>query len=151
MTKFNYFTYLLCCIVLVLFLAVAFSLPKYIPIIMEKEQNRVPMYIGVSLIVIGVMYGLIVLFDLLIRYRYSIKIKAGALFIKDAIFFKQEEIYPDFIKGYYLDTYVYNWTFETLIIETYNGQRFRIINLFSLNYDKFKKILAANRIKKLGY
>ncbi|MEJ8843099.1 hypothetical protein WG954_11980 [Lacibacter sp. H375] len=148
-TKFNYITYFLLCGILSVFLLLPYYVIKHLSLLIANESNLTAMYFGLSVAALGIIYGIIVLLDLLIYHRFGFYLKNDALFITDVFYLQKREIPLYLIKGYYIDTYVYSWMFKAIVVETYDGHRFRALNLFLWNFRRVKKKLPDSGIKKL--
>jgi hypothetical protein len=148
-TKFNYITYFLLCAILLVFLFVPYYSIKYLPVLIANESNLSAMYFGFSIAALGIVYAIIVLLDLLIYHRFGFYLEQDALIITDVFFLPKREIPLYFIKGYYVDNYVYSWVFKAIVVETYDGHKFRALNLFLWNFRRVKKKLLDSGMKKI--
>ncbi|NTS42890.1 hypothetical protein HRG84_18525 [Flavisolibacter sp. BT320] len=143
--KFNYLTYILMFVVFVLFLTGVYLIAKFAFIIFDSNKNKTAVLIGLTFAFLGTIYGIIVLLDLLINYRYKIKQTEGGLLISDMLFLRHKHIQLDQIKTAQEDEYVYNIFLKAIVVTLTTGKKFKMLNFFICNYSSTKPILKTTK------
>ncbi len=139
--KFNYLTYVLIFVVFIFFLTALYLIPKFAFIILDSNKNKTAVLIGLTFAFLGTIYGIIVLTDLLLNYRYKIKLTESGLVISDMLLLRHRDIQLDQIKRAQEDEYVYNIFLKAIVITLTTGKKYKMLNFFIWNYGSTKPIL----------
>lgn len=146
-TKFNYVIYIILLFVLVGFLTALACSPKFFNIIVHAEKNKVAVIVGLVFGVLGVIYAIVVLVDLLLNYRYIIEPTRGGIMVTDIILRKKIIIDFPFIKAIQEDDYIYSMYLEAITVTLKTGKTYKMLNFFLWNYSVTKKALKTVKRK----
>lgn len=152
-TRFNYFAF---SIILIGFIASLVLLSigvvygsSIFHILAAKEKNKVAMYIGLSMVPLGVLWMTFFLGRILKKYRFILVFKQDSIILKDAIFLTSKEFLISDIDGYVDTIYFGDLLMRCTIIFLKDGRSIRVLNFLTSNFDHLKLALKGHRIKKL--
>ncbi|MFT3705134.1 MAG: hypothetical protein QM802_22395 [Agriterribacter sp.] len=143
--KFNYLTYLLIFVVFLFFLAALYLIPKFALTIFESNKNKAAVLTGLVFAFLGTIYGIIVLTDLLVNYRYRFKLTQSGILVSDMLLLKHRNIGFDQIKSAQEDQYVYNIFLKAIIITLKSGKKYKMLNFFVWQYHSTKNVLQKTK------
>ena len=132
-------------IVFVLFLTGLYLVAKFAFIIFDTNKNKTAVLIGLTFAFLGTSYGIFVLLDLLINYRYKIQQTEGGLLISDMLFLRHKHIQLNQIKTAQEDKYVYNIFLKAIVVTLTTGKKYRMLNFFICNYCSTKPKLKITK------
>lgn len=139
--KFNYLTYLLITGVFLFCLTALYFIPKFALSIYGNNKSKEAVLIGLTIAFLGTVYGIIVSIDLLVNYRYNIKLAQSRILISDMLLLKQRSIEFEQIKSVQEDDYVYNIFFKAIVVTLKTGRKYKMLNFFVWRYSSAKSIL----------
>ena len=153
-TRYNYFVFSLMLIGFLVFLLLAFILIIFgstiFDIITAKEKNKIAMYVGLSMVPIGILYMILFWGHILKRYRSILTFKQNSLTQTDAIFSITKEYPLSDIEGYNDTSYLGDVLMKCIVIHLKNGTSIRILNYLTLNFDKLILTLKSHKIKRIA-
>lgn len=149
-TRFNYFTYALIILLLIVFVVVLSNYLTIFEIIKKGERNLIPFYIGMTCVAIGLVYGIYIFCYALFNFKYIITFHRNQLTIKDALTKTQIELPFDIIDNLSLENFAYRTVFTTFSITTKSGKKYRILNFFILNFKDVRTELKSLKQRKVA-
>ena len=107
------------------------------------------MYIGLSMVPIGVFYMIFFWGNILKNYRSIITFKQNSLTQTDAIFSITKEYQFSEIEGYNDTSYWGAVLMKCIVIHLKDGTSIRILTYLTLNFDKLVLTLKSHKIKRI--
>lgn len=152
-TRFNYFTFCLLIVGFLIFLTLAFILIIYgstiFDIISAKEKNKMAMFIGLTMVPIGILWMLFFLGRIIKNYRTILTFRQNSLFQTDVIFRKTKEFPISDIEGYIDTSYLGDVSTKQLIIYLKDGSSIKLLKYLTLNFDNLILTLKSHKIKRI--
>ena len=154
-TRFNYLTFSLIFIGFVVFVILGFVVIIYgstiLDILSAKEKNKIAMYIGLSMVPLGIAWMVFFLGQILKNYRFILTFTKDKIFITDAIFRTIYELPISEITYYKEATYLGDILLKATTISLKDGRQLRALNILTINFDKLNSELKRREIKKLSF
>ncbi|HLK30770.1 MAG TPA: hypothetical protein VKT28_19490 [Puia sp.] len=152
-TRFNYLTFSLMFIGFVVFIALGLVIIIYgrtiLDILSAKEKNKIAMYIGLSMVPLGISWMIFFWGRILKNYRSIITLSQNSIIQKDAIFFTVKEYSLNDIEGYSDSIYLGDILMKTIVINLKDGSSIKILNYLTHNFENLKLTLKLLKIKRL--
>lgn len=152
-TRYNYLVFCLILLGFILFACIAITLLFYgktlFTIISENEKHKVAIYIGLSMVPIGVIWTLFFWGKILINYRYILTFTEDKLIKEDAIFSTTTIYELTEIEGYYEFYYLGEKLMKSVAFQLKDGSQIKIVNYLTKNFNNLSGILRARNIKKI--
>lgn len=149
-SKFSYTSFAILILALTGFIFIsAFYFTVGFPLISKGEKHKVPMYFGLGIASLGLVYANIYLACLVLWYRFQAIIYTDRVVIKDKLFQVEQEIELWYMEGYLETGFVLNEKFESLDLVLKNGKRFRFLKFTTSGLDEVAAAFTTVGLKEL--